>query len=313
MPTIYPRYLRDVILARVAAGETVRAVCAEPGMPSTASVQLWRRQDAGFAAALDTAVLQGRWRRRFQFDETKAKALLARLAAGEGIDAALAAPDTMSQRAFRYWRATDAGFAEELARLNAIKAEEKAARMRRGRRAFDRALADRILVRVGRGTPLERVLTADKALPCRGVLARWRRERPDFDHELQVAMRAARHVRGARRLWSEALEAEIIERIGRGASFRKLARRPDMPCESTLANWMKRKPAFADAVRWACREREIAHAERQVQIAERATAASVGRAARRIARLRQQNGWRDRWPGGRPAWEADWEADWELD
>jgi hypothetical protein len=298
MPKTYPRYIRDVILARVAAGETVRAVCAEPGLPCAGSVVVWRR-DPVFRAALEEALRKGRWRRRFQFDETKARALVELRAAGMSLPEALAHPATMSQRAFRYWRATDVGFAEELARLNAARREERVAWANRRWRAFDRALADQILLRVGRGTPLRRVLGADKALPCLTVVARWRRERPEFDDELRVAMRASRHVVRARRLWSEALQDEIVERICRGASFRKLARQPDMPSLGTLSNWMKRKPDFAAAMRWACREREIAHSERQVAIAERATATTAGRAERRINRLRRQNVWRSRWPGGR--------------
>lgn len=298
MPTTYPRHLRDVILARVAAGETVKAICAEAGMPCAGSVVVWRRRDPAFRAALDTALREGRWRRRRQFDSAKAEALLELLRNGATLRAALADPATMSQRAFRYWRQTDVGFAEELARINRTKREERSAWAHRRWRPFDRALADQVLLRVGRGTPLRRVLSADKALPCRAVLARWRRERLDFDDELRVAMRASRHVARARRLWSEDLQAEIIERIARGASFRQLARRPDMPSLGTLCNWMKRKPGFAEAVRWACRERELAHGERAVAIAEQATSASAGRARRRVEGLRRQNGWRSRWPGG---------------
>jgi hypothetical protein len=299
MPKAYPCHLRDVILARVAAGETVRAVCAGAGMPCAGTVQVWRQRDPLFRAALREALAKGRWRRFRQFDEARAGALLERLRNGVTIREALADPATMSQRAFRYWRATDVGFAEELARINRIKREDRVAWAKGRWRSFDRALADQILLRVGRGTPLRRVLSADKALPCLTVLARWRRERPEFDDELRVAMRASRYVVRARRLWSETLEAEIVERIARGASFRKLAHDPEMPCLRTLSNWMKRKPQFAEAVRWACRERELAHGERMVRIAERARGAGAGRAAPRINRLQRQNAWRSRWPGGR--------------
>jgi hypothetical protein len=305
MAKSYPRYLRDVILARVAAGETVKAVCAEPEMPSAASVEFWRRRDPAFRTSLAQAISQGRWRRFRQFDAAKAEALLDRMRNGATLRAALADPATMSQKAFRYWRATDLEFAAEVARLIRVERDEWITGVKRRRREFDRTLADQILLRVGRGTPLRRVLSADKALPCPAVMARWRRERPEFDDELRAAMKAARFVVRARRLWSEDLQAEIVERIARGASFRRLARQRDMPCEKTFHNWMQRKPGFADAVRWACRERELAHSERMVQIAERATPANAGRARRRISRLRRQNGWRSRWPGEEPGWTEE--------
>jgi hypothetical protein len=51
--------LKMQIVARVAEGETVKAICAEPGMPTTACVQVWRRGDAAFAAELATARARG--------------------------------------------------------------------------------------------------------------------------------------------------------------------------------------------------------------------------------------------------------------
>ena len=62
-------------------------------------------------------------------------------------------------------------------------------------------------------------------------------------------------MRGARRLWSEALEAEITERIVAGASLRQVAAQPDMPCGTTLRNWAHRKAGFREGLDWALDER----------------------------------------------------------
>ena len=112
-----PGHLKAAIVARVAAGETVVEIALEAGMPSAACVQVWRRADTGFAGELAAARVRGEWIRRRRFDEAVAAAFVARLAAGATVRSLLGTPGMPSQRAYRYWRATDVGFQAALWRL----------------------------------------------------------------------------------------------------------------------------------------------------------------------------------------------------
>lgn len=71
----YSSHVREEILRRVAAGERLRAVCAEAGAPCCESVTSWaRREPEGFGAALRAAYAQGAWRRRHGCDPEAARA-----------------------------------------------------------------------------------------------------------------------------------------------------------------------------------------------------------------------------------------------
>jgi hypothetical protein len=49
--TLYTREIADEVLARMAEGESVRAICRSPGMPSEGTIRGWAREDRdGFAA-----------------------------------------------------------------------------------------------------------------------------------------------------------------------------------------------------------------------------------------------------------------------
>lgn len=50
-PTVYAPEIAAKIIARIAAGESLRKICAPPGMPSEATVRLWATEDRnGFSA-----------------------------------------------------------------------------------------------------------------------------------------------------------------------------------------------------------------------------------------------------------------------
>jgi hypothetical protein len=301
MPMAYAQvrpYLRYEILERVAKGERLKAICAEPFMPCRESVTGWARADPAFAQAYATAKAQGAHRRVWRYDPPTAKAIIARLAAGETIAQALKNPGAPSWRVFRYWRMTQAEFQSEVARLNEVKRREKICRNKRRLRPFDPATGDKILYRVAMGEPLRRVLGSDKRFPCLAVLARWRKENRAFNEDLRIAMKGARYRRGARRLWSEALQEEILMRIIEGASFRDIAKDPQMPCLTTLSNWMRRRPGFVDPVAEACDEREFVILERQLDIARAATGATLAQARRRIAELEWRRARLRRRPAG---------------
>ena len=101
---------------------------------------------------------------------------------------------------------------------------------------------------------MRRFLASDRRLPCLAIVARWRAQEPAFAAELKMAMVVSRYVRGARRLWSDALEVEIVARMIDGASMRQVAAQPDTPCMTTLRNWSHRKAGFQDALAWAAEE-----------------------------------------------------------
>ncbi|MDO8801710.1 hypothetical protein [Phenylobacterium sp.] len=56
----YTEVLATVICQRVAAGESLSAICRDPGMPTRDTVRIWRRDRAGFAARLTQAQFDGR-------------------------------------------------------------------------------------------------------------------------------------------------------------------------------------------------------------------------------------------------------------
>jgi hypothetical protein len=252
-----PWLIKAQILERVTRGETVRAICAEPGMPCADSIQVWRRTDPGFAAELAVARTRGDYRRRLAFDEAKAEAFLRRLRAGERVRDLLNRPGMPTQGTYRHWRLTEASFQEELFRLKGLRDQARGERLRGRHRAFDQAVADKILVRCVRGGRLRDVLAADPALPCRGVVYRWRKERPDWDGALRTAFRWGRHARGhPRAMLTPEMTDAIVERIVEGESLRSLAREPGMPAARTLYDWVSRRPAFAAEVAQACDWRE---------------------------------------------------------
>ena len=51
--------IREKILARLAAGDSLRAVCSRPGMPTRATVRRWQAKDADFRAACERARERG--------------------------------------------------------------------------------------------------------------------------------------------------------------------------------------------------------------------------------------------------------------
>jgi hypothetical protein len=298
MPFAYPDrgQLKLAIIARVAAGETVRAICSEAGMPCADSVQVWRRADPGFAAELAVARRRGDWRRVYGFDEAVAAAFLARVAAGGRIRDLLARPGMPSQAAYAYWRRTNVGFQEALWRLRGARYGRRS-RTGHGRyRAWDEAMADRILLAVMRGAVLRELLSSDRAFPCLAVVERWRREEPVWDRALVMAMAAGRRAR-----WrgSPELMDEIRHRIVMGASLRSLGAQPDMPSAGTLYAWVKRWPAFADAVARACHWREEFLNDQMIDICQRngpfglaATQREAAPLQLRVNQLAKRPGWK---------------------
>lgn len=247
--------LKTDVLARVAAGGVVTAVLAGLDLPPWTASN-WARRDPAFRAQLTLAVRAGRSLRLEAYDPAAAQAFLARLGAGARVAELWGEPGMPSRRTYAAWRAHPA-FAEALARLRAGQRAALAERGRRGRRAYDEAVATRIYVRLWRDGSLTRVLAADPDLPCAATVRRWRREVPAFEAQIRLAIGGWRPRRArARTRCTPALTEAVAAAIVRGASLNSLGRRPDMPSVSTLYRWMRRHPEFAGVVRMAYDMRE---------------------------------------------------------
>ncbi|HXA40001.1 MAG TPA: hypothetical protein VNW53_13465 [Phenylobacterium sp.] len=314
MPSPYARNrraLKGEIVARVEAGERLRAVCAAAGAPCPHTVRNWALGDATFADELARARRVGDWRRRHGFDEARAAAFLARARAGERVHDLLREPGAPGRRLYDRWRAGQAPFAEATfalrARSNAALGELGRAR----RRAFDPVLADRIIVGLNSGARLEEVLAADPELPCRPTLRRWRREAPEFDRVLKMIFAAWRsrgsglgrgRVSGSGRgsgrggRVPESVRQAVCETIEDGGSFASLARE-GFASRATLRRWYRADAHFAEAVDDACARREEAldfelwaAAEQVPPGPVKEMTRAVAPIIRKIARLRHRPG-----------------------
>jgi len=294
--------LKSEIVARVARGETVKAICSEPGMPCADSVQVWRRADASFREALADAQRRGDWLRRLGFDEAKAEAFLKRVRAGERINDLLDKPGMPSQRTYRHWRRTQGSFQAELWRLRGVRYARHSGTTHSRWRAFDQAVADAMLVRVARGEPWRRMLETDPSMPSRVVVYRWRREQPEWDRAMKIAFRFGRlaeaRARSRARLTAE-LRDEIGQRIVMGGSLRSVAAQAGMPSARTLYAWVARWPEFAREVARACKIREVFLNDRMIEIAVRngpfglaATKREAAPLQRRANQLGKRPGWK---------------------
>jgi hypothetical protein len=256
--------LKAAIIARVAAGETVAAICAEAAMPSADSVRGWARADGWFAGELAAARRRGAWRRGLMFDEAKAGAFLARVAAGEKVRDLLARPGMPSQGAYRNWRMTQPEFLTALRRLRAGCYSQRSRSGHSRWRAWDAEVAGRLLAAVLKGAPMRATLASDAAFPSLAVLDRWRREQPRWAADLKIAMKHGRVRRAAARCRAraEALEEEVGFAVLDGASLRRLGDGdPELPCARTLYAWRRRWPSFARSVDLAAEMRDWRKAE----------------------------------------------------
>ncbi|MBW8812108.1 MAG: hypothetical protein JF588_01670 [Caulobacterales bacterium] len=294
--------LKAAIVAEVAAGAPLRAVCRAPGAPCEATVRAWRRADPAFAAALASAQARRAEARR-RLDPAKAEALLALYRTGEArLEDLLRQPGLPNRAAYERHRLAEPAFAEEMHRLKAEAEAARRVRFRRPRRDFDPVVADRVLLWLGRGQPLTTLRRADPTLPCPKVLARWRREEPQFAMGLDECRRVGRLRAGPPRQPNRSprarLTPKILRRLAAGATLHGLSRERGMPSAQTLYRWVRLHPDFAAAVDQACSDREALYLERIMELADGATAETLPRVMGRIRRLRRELGWRMRWAGG---------------
>ncbi len=172
--------------------------------------------------------------------------VLARVESGMTLAVIASLDGYPARRTIHRWARADPGFAQALAYARAWGAGE-----RRGRaiaaRAYDPDLAEAFLQAVRRGTPV-RDLVRQPPWPNRERLTAWKRERPDFAQALAEAAQFAREGRDpAWTRFDQAVADQVVLRVSRGESVPQVARDPDMPGETALRRWRRRRPEF-DAV-----------------------------------------------------------------
>jgi hypothetical protein len=136
--------LGGTICARVAAGESLAAVCREPDMPCATTVRAWAAASPGFGEALREAFRQARVARRLA-DWRRAQALAAqppppkrrpllystklgeticeRLAEGRSLSSIVGDPDMPSYRSVMNWARLIPEFADMYAQARQIQAD----------------------------------------------------------------------------------------------------------------------------------------------------------------------------------------------
>lgn len=300
-PRSHPPQIREAILTRLAAGEPLKAMCAEAGMPCPESVNGWMRRDAAFAAAVTQARAVGDERRRFGFDEAKAAAFLARVRAGEMVERVLADPAMPSRAAYRRWLSRPE-FAAEMFAVRRQWTADRSARLRGRFRSYDPAVGERLYRRLWHGERLREVLRSDRAFPSLAVLARWRREAPEFDAMLRFVMDAWRAKRPATRpMCTPQAIAAVAIRIMQGASLRSLGDEPGMPSAGAMYGWYRHRPDFAQAVDEACHDRDVWISDQILDRVAQMPTVGVAATKRAIAplnsqlnRLKKRPGWKRR-------------------
>ncbi|MBT9474107.1 MAG: hypothetical protein V4514_07960 [Pseudomonadota bacterium] len=162
------------------------------------------------------------------------------------------------------------------------------------------------------------MLKSAAGLPSRGVVARWRRTEPQFDQALVIALRIGRRRRRALGACTPDLTQFIADEIRQGASLASLARRPDMPCATTLYAWVGKQPVFAAEIAQACEDREDWFTDQVMMLAEGSGAltnrARITELKRRLGRLQHRPGAR-RSPDAPPLGElpAAWPGEGDFD
>jgi transposase-like protein len=280
------RYRRDVarlkaeIVARVEAGESLRAIGAAPGLPGHQTVRKWALEDAGFAAEL--AVARSRaGSLELRYDEALAAAFLARARAGEQINALLREPGMPSRRAYRAWQATEAPFAAAVLALRQRRDRAIGEHGRARFRAWDPALGERIIAAVSEGATLEAALAGDPALPCKPTLRRWRREQPAFDAVLRMIFADWRGRRAVARDCIPQVAEDIVDQIVTGGTFASISREGG-PSRTTLRRWVAARPDFAAEVAQACELRDDWFREQVAATAAMTPPGAVGEARRSV-------------------------------
>jgi hypothetical protein len=268
-------------------GWTLAGLEGEPGFPSRRTVSRWSRESPRLAEALRLA-REGRRGLRAEaraapcFSTVQAEALLERLRRGEALAELLRRPEYPNRRTLTRWKRERPDFALELAAATAVSRRLRGTRWR----SYDRAVGDEVVCALAAGGRLEEVL-AEPGRPCPGVVARWRRAQPGFDHAVRMALAWGRRRRAAQAADGRpAVVARLCRRIAEGGALDGLAGARGLPHRATLHRWLRRDPALAAELRAARAARDDALADELLALAEGATPETLEAARRRVAEIR---------------------------
>lgn len=125
--TAFSEQLAATLCARVAAGESQLSICAEPGMPSRATLWRWVATRPAFAEAFWTARVAGGVAqangRPSSFCQATADEVFRRMCEGEAITSICADPAMPAFSTVYYWRRQQPGFAEAMRVAREIQGE----------------------------------------------------------------------------------------------------------------------------------------------------------------------------------------------
>lgn len=224
-----------VFLARVAAGERIGDILADPAMPAPAVYRRWRAQQGHFAAELhrlQRIAAAERGARRAQaaarpFDREVADRIYVRVLRGRPLKATLRAdPSLPSYQVVARWRREQPGFD----RLIAFAVSRQRGLSQSARGGPWPALSEAIATRVLRGDSLA-AIARDRRMPSVHTLYAWKRTRPDFAEAIAAA-------RDARLDWiADQFEAAAVQ----GAQAAEQGLPPPRPrSRSTMTTLRKR-------------------------------------------------------------------------
>jgi hypothetical protein len=194
---------------------------------------------------------------RYRRDAARLKAeIVARVEAGETLQAISATPGLPAKDAVRTWAKDEVAFGEALA----------AARRRGAWRrmwGFDEAKAAAFLARARAGEPV-RSLLGQPGMPSREIYRRWKIAQPPFA-EATFALRQRRDARARewglarRRDFDRVLADRIIVRMNKGLKLEDiLAADSELPGSVTLARWRREAPEFDAVMRRIFAARRVA-------------------------------------------------------
>lgn len=181
-------------LARVRAGERVRAVLGQPGMPSRTTYAYWKAADGAFAEAIGrlrlahrASLAAARKAARRDYDPELADVISARLSIRGSLALALAGDPRMPCRSVvQRWRREEPRFD---ARIRMVQAawRKKRGRGRPRRTACAWPLTLRIMTHVAGGGSLARASREVAGAPSSKTLYRWMRRDPEFARSIHMA------------------------------------------------------------------------------------------------------------------------------
>jgi hypothetical protein len=183
-PTLYTPEKAERILADIACGRALRAVCRDTGMPPYGAVRQWITDDRhGFGARYRQVRSIDRAGRPCGYTVETADRIVYRLESNEALDAICREPDMPGASTVRQWVTENRdGFAARYRRARSI------GRTRPGPpTTYSAEIAELILEQIGGGRPLTHVCR-DPGMPRRSTVRHWAKQDHDgFASRLQVA------------------------------------------------------------------------------------------------------------------------------